>query len=144
MTRRFVGTRLPDLFKERVLVSVDGIGSLNNIRGKSSRRVLLFSGVNLFAHRRNITAAIRRAILAEPHMLWQFVLNPEEEEPLDLLDEMIAEISRHPSHWIDRFAYAAGWNRIASRRILVLLKRSCTYPPSWIEAAETLLEDHFY
>jgi len=77
-------------------------------------------------------------------MLWQFVLNPEEEEPLDLLAEMIAEIRKHSSHWIDRFAYVAGWNRIASRRILVLLKRSRPYSPSWIKATESLLEDHFY
>jgi hypothetical protein len=77
-------------------------------------------------------------------MLWQFVLNPEEEEPLDLLDEMILGIREHSSHLIDRFSYVAGWNRIASRRILVLLKRSRTYSPSWIKAAENLLEDHFY
>ena len=144
MTRRFVGTRLPDLFDERVFIPVDEIRNPRDIQGKSSRRALLFSGASLFAHRRKITAAIRRAILAEPHLLWQFVLNPEEEEPFDLLDEMIAEIRKHPSHWIDRFAYVAGWNRIASRRIFVLLKRSCSYSPSWINAAETLLEDHFY
>lgn len=144
MTRKFVGTRLPDLFEERVFVPVDGISNLKSIQGKSSRRALLFSGASLFSHRRKITAAIRRAILAEPHLLWQFVLNPEEGEPLDVLVEMIAEIRKHPSHWIDRFAYVAGWNRIASRRILVLLKRSCPYSPSWTKAAETLLEDHFY
>ena len=126
------------------MVPVKGIENLCNIPGKTSRRALLFSGANLFAHCRNITATIRRAILAEPHMLWQFVLTPEEEEPLDLLDGMIGEIQEHPSHWIDRFAYVAGWDRIASRRILVLLKRSCPYSPSWIRAAETLLGDHFY
>jgi hypothetical protein len=144
MTRRFVSVRLPDLFKERVMVHVDGTGNLKKIQGKTSQRALLFSGADLFGHRREIAATIRRAILSEPHMLWQFVLNPEAEEPLDLLDEMIAEIRRHSFHWIDRFAYVAGWNRIASRRILVLLKRSCVYSPSWIKAAETLLEDHFY
>jgi radical SAM superfamily enzyme YgiQ (UPF0313 family) len=144
MTRRFVGARLLDLFEERACIPVDGTRNLKKIQGKTSRRALLFSGASLFTHRREITAAIRRAILAEPHMLWQFILNPEEEEPLDLLDEMIAEIRKHPSHWIDRFAYVAGWNRIASRRILVLLKRSRPYSPSWIKATETLLEDHFY
>jgi radical SAM superfamily enzyme YgiQ (UPF0313 family) len=144
MTRRFVGTRLPDLFRERVFLPVDGTKNPRELQGKKSRRALFFSGANLFAHRRDIAATIRRAILAEPHMLWQFVLNPEEEEPLDLLAEMIAEIRKHSSHWIDRFAYVAGWNRIASRRILVLLKRSRPYSPSWIKATESLLEDHFY
>ncbi len=94
--------------------------------------------------RPDIIAAIRRAILSEPHMLWQFVLSPEGEEPLDLLTEMTAEIRRHSSDWIDRFAHGAGWDRIASRRIFILLKRPLPYSPSWIRAAETLLEDHFY
>jgi hypothetical protein len=144
MTRRFVGTGLPDLFREKMLILVDGIESLKEIPGETSRRALLFSGANLFLHRRGITAVIRRAILSEPHTLWQFVLNPEEEEPLDLIDDMIAEIKGHPSHWIDRFAYVAGWNRIASRRIFVLLNRSRPYSSSWLRAAETLLADHFY
>jgi len=54
-------------------------------------------------------------------MLWQFVLRPEHEEPLDLLDDMIRETREWPPLWMDRFASVAGWDRIASRRIFVLL-----------------------
>ena len=85
-----------------------------------------------------------QAVAAEPHMLWQFVLNPEREFPLDLLESMIAQLRLAPSHWIDRSASVAGWNRVASRRILVLLRQDFRYPMSWIEAVESLLEDHFY
>ena len=77
-------------------------------------------------------------------MLWQFVLQPDEEEPLDLLDDMIAELKKWPNHWTDRFASVAGWDRIASRRVFVLLKPSGPYSQSWAAAAEALLEDHFY
>ena len=77
-------------------------------------------------------------------MLWQFVLNPSEEEPLDLVEQMVAEIRRHPSHWIDRFASVSAWERVASRRIFILLKRSGRFSHSWIKAAEDLLEDHFF
>jgi hypothetical protein len=57
---------------------------------------------------------------------------------------MIAEISKGPSLWIDRFASVAGWDRIASRRVLVQLEPSGRYSKSWVKAAEALLEDHFY
>jgi hypothetical protein len=87
---------------------------------------------------------VRRAISSEPNMLWQFVLQPDHEEPLDLLDDLIAELKKWPTHWMDRFASVAGWDRIASRRMFVLLKPSVRYPQSWTTAAEALLEDHFY
>jgi hypothetical protein len=87
---------------------------------------------------------MRKAISSEPNMLWQFVLQPEQEEQLDLLDDMIAEIKKCPKHWMDRFASVEGWNRVASRRIFVLLKPSGRYSKSWVEAAEALLEDNFY
>jgi hypothetical protein len=72
------------------------------------------------------------------------VLAPAEEFPLDLLEEMIDLIRSFPPLWIDRFASVAGWNRIASRRILILLGKNRTFAPDWILAAQTLLEDHFY
>jgi radical SAM superfamily enzyme YgiQ (UPF0313 family) len=144
MTRRFVGPTLPDLFKERIPVSADSVKSLDEVPGFTSRRALIISGDHLYAHRQSILAFIHRAILSEPNMLWQFVLKPAEEEPLDLLDEMVAEIRKLPNHWIDRFASVSGWGRIASRRVFVLLKPTGRYARSWISAAERLLEDHFY
>jgi radical SAM superfamily enzyme YgiQ (UPF0313 family) len=144
MTRRFIGTTLPDLFKEKIPIPVDSVKSLSEIPGFTSRRALIFSGEDLYAHRQSILPMIHTAILSEPNMLWQFVLQPVQEEPLDLVDDMIAEIKKLPNHWIDRFASVAGWGCIASRRVFVLLKPYSRCSPSWIAAAERLLEDHFY
>lgn len=87
---------------------------------------------------------VKKAISSEPNMLWQFVLNPQQEEPLDLLDAMIEEIRKWPPLWTDRFASVAGWDRIASRRIFVLLNRHGRYSRSWLAATEAHLENHFY
>ena len=100
--------------------------------------------VDLFAAKSEVCKIMSEAVAAEPHMLWQFVLNPEREFPLDLLESMIAQLHAFPSHWIDRSASVAGWNRIASRRILVLRRQDFRYPTSWIKAVESLLGDHFY
>jgi len=144
MTRRFVGCRLPDLFRERVEVSLESFARDGVIKGKTSKRALIFQGQNLYLQRSGILNVVRRAISEEPNMLWQFVIRPEEEEPLDLLKEMISEIRKFPTHWLDHFAHASCWERIAARRILVLLKRNRSYSHEWIQAAETLLEAHFY
>jgi len=144
MTEKFVGTSLPDLFKERVTPDLTKEQWDDRIAGVTSRRALVFKAPSLFFHRKRIVDAIRNAISSEPNMLWQFVLQPEHEEPLDLLDEMIAEIRKWPPLWTDRFASVAGWDRIASRRVFVLLKPSGRYSKPWIAASEALLEDHFF
>ncbi len=144
MTEKFVGTSLPDLFNERVTLDLSAEQWVHRVPGVTSRRALVFKAPSLFFHRKRIVDIIRTAISSEPNMLWQFVLQPEHEEPLDLLDEMIAEIRKWPPLWTDRFASVAGWDRIASRRIFVLLKRSGPYSQSWAKAAESLLEEHFY
>jgi hypothetical protein len=91
-----------------------------------------------------ILNVVSQAITIEPNMLWQFVIRPEEEEPLDLLKDMIKEIRKFPTHWLDHFAHASCWERLAGRRVFVHLKRNCSYSHEWIQACETLLEDHFY
>ncbi|MBW1721487.1 MAG: radical SAM protein [Deltaproteobacteria bacterium] len=144
MTQRFVGYRLPDLFAERIGLSPGMSDGAREIPGCTSRRALLFQGTNLYSMREWIRKVISRAIQSEPHMLWQFILRPETEEPLDLIEEMIAEIRKYPVLWLDRFACVKGWDRIASRRIFILLKRGGRYSPAWKDAAETLLEDNFY
>ncbi len=144
MTEKFVGTNLPDLFGERITMDLSKEDSSDRIPGITSRRALIFKARSVFPHRRSLTALLRKAISSEPNMLWQFVLQPDEEEPLDLVDDMIAEIRKWPNHWVDRFASVAGWDRIASRRVFVLLKPSGPYSQSWATAAEALLEDHFY
>jgi len=144
MTEKFVGSTLPDLFKERITLDLSKEQCSDKIAGITSRRALIFKAPSLFSHRKGISDMIRNAISSEPNMLWQFVLEPEHEEPLDLIDDMIREIRNWPPLWLDRFASVAGWNRIASRRVFVLLNRHGPYSPSWLAAAETLLEDHFY
>lgn len=144
MTQKFVGTNLPDLFGERITMDLTKEQCSDKIPGVTSRRALIFKAPSLFAYRKKLTAMVRRAISSEPHMLWQFVLIPEHEEPLDLLDAMIAEIRKWPPLWIDRFASVKGWDRIASRRVFVLLKPYGRYSKSWLAAEEALLEDHFY
>jgi len=144
MTEKFVGTTLPDLFNERVLMDLSKGPWSGEIPGVASRRALIFRAPSLYAHRNTLTRIIRKAICSEPNTLWQFVLQPEQEEPLDLLDHLIAEIRKGPFLWMDRFASVAGWDRIASRRLFVLLNPSGRYSRSWLAAAEALLEDHFY
>ncbi|MBN1625729.1 MAG: radical SAM protein, partial [Deltaproteobacteria bacterium] len=144
MTRRFAGYRLPDLFRERVEIWPDTFGDDSRVQGRTSKRALIFRGHDLYLKRNGISNAIRRAIAGEPHALWQFVIRPEDEEPLDLLEEMIREIRKFPLHWLDRFAHASCWVRIASRRVFVHLKNNRTYSREWIQACEELLEDHFY
>jgi radical SAM superfamily enzyme YgiQ (UPF0313 family) len=144
MTEKFVGATLPDLFNERITLDLINKQRADEIPGFTSRRALVFKAPSLFAHRKNLTAMVRRAITSEPNMLWQFVLQPEHEEPLDLLDDMVAELKKCPKHWMDRFASVAGWDRIAARRVFVLLKPSGRYAKSWMATAEALLEDHFY
>jgi hypothetical protein len=144
MTEKFVGTTLPDLFRERIPLDLTQEKGDHRIPGVTSRRALILKASSLFVHRKKLTAVVRKAISSEPNMLWQFVLHPEHEEPLDLLDDMIAEIRNRPPIWTDRFASVAGWDRIASRRIFVLLKPSGSYSKSWATAAEALLEEHFY
>jgi hypothetical protein len=144
MTQKFVGITLPDLFKERITLDLTKEQGSDRIPGLTSRRALVFRAPSLYARRKALTGIVRKAITSEPNMLWQFVLQPEREEPLDLLDAVIAEIGAWPRLWTDRFASVAGWDRVGSRRIFVLLKPDGRYSKSWAAAAETLLEDHFY
>lgn len=144
MTRRFVGYRLPDLFKERVKISPKSFSEDDLIKGSTSKRALVFQGSDLYLNESLILNIVRRAITEEPHMLWQSVIRPEEEEPLDLIKDMIKEIRKIPTHWLDHFAHASCWDRISARRVLVHLKRNRSYSNEWIHASETLLQDHFY
>jgi len=144
MTRRFAGYRLPDLFNERVEIPLEPAGRHAVIEGKTSKRALIFRGQDLYLNRTGILKILRHAIAEEPHILWQFVIRPEEEEPMDLLKDMIREIRKLPAHWLDLFAHASCWERITARRVFIHLIRNRSYSQEWIRACETLLEDHFY
>ena len=126
-TRRFVGRALPDQFPTL-----------------GPRRRMTFQGLDLFARRDRIARAIRRAVRAEPHGLWQFVLEPRREEPLDLLYRLVAEIRRFPPLVQDQFVQTHSPGRIASRRIFIRLLPRRRYDRAWQEAAEDRLRSAFY
>jgi hypothetical protein len=141
-TGRFVGHRLPDLFTERVRVPESAPRAVSAPAGTRNRRAILFTGRNLFARRAAIAAIIRNGIRAEPDTLFQFVLAPACEEPLDLLDVLIATLRRCSPHRLDRDA-AVAQDKLAARRILVLLPPRRRFAPDWTVAAEELLAAHF-
>jgi hypothetical protein len=126
-TKRFVGRNLPDLFP-----------------GTQNRRMMTFKGQDLFARRREIATQIRKAVTIEPHILWQFVLEPETEEPLDLLDLLIAELNKFPPLVSDRFLDMRSPGRRASRRVMIRLRPGRKHDASWQEAAEELSRKEFF
>ena len=142
-TRRFVGQKLPDLFREQGVIDLRSDGS-DWPRPRTARSALIFRGDDLWAARGRIVRIVRQALRAEPHALWQFVLEPRAEEPLDLLDALIAEIRRHPARWQDRLATVAATGKLASRRVFIRLRRDSRYARAWRSAAEGLLSEVFY
>ncbi|MEI8244008.1 MAG: radical SAM protein [bacterium] len=159
-TRRFVGRSLPDLFEDQQFVNDCGSATpvarpANGDRatrvalphfpsGTSNRRAMIFRGDNLFAQRQSLAAAIRGAARREPDILWQFVLAPAREEPLDLLDALMATIRAIPSHWLDRLVSPADTRRFTARRLFVLLPRGKPFDAAWCDEAEELLRKTFH
>jgi radical SAM superfamily enzyme YgiQ (UPF0313 family) len=132
-TKRFVGRELPDLFQ-----------GLPAVAGSENRRSMFFEGRNLFARRRDILSRIRQAVAAEPNILWQFVLEPHAEEPLDLFDALIAELEKFPPLVSDRFLDMHSPGKRASRRVMIRLRPGRKYDASWQEAAEQHLRKSFF
>lgn len=128
-TRRFVGTRLPDLFPKG---------------DSSNRRALFFSGAGLFQRRAAITRAMREAVRREPDILWQFVFEPQDQEPLDLFFAAIKAVRAMPGHWLDRLVSPTGKTRYSARRVLVKLPRGRKFDPSWRAAVDGLLSSVFH
>ena len=129
-TARFVGREIPGLFAEYVQ---------SDKPGRSAHQAMFFRGGNLFAQQRAIRAAIRRAVMAEPHILWQFILVPDHEEPLDLLTGLTDELERFPPLVNDALIELHSPGRRVSRRIFVQLRKDRRYDRSWQNAAEELL-----
>jgi radical SAM superfamily enzyme YgiQ (UPF0313 family) len=140
---RFVGRDLPDLFAERVALTPAG-GVPDPIPGSSLRRALVLKDDDLFANRAWVGRVITAAILAEPDMLWQFVLCPAREEPLDLIELAAAAINRAPDHFVDRLKIRKPGEHRVSRRVFVLLRDGCRYDRRWQAEAESLLGRLFY
>jgi pyruvate-formate lyase-activating enzyme len=128
VTARFTGYRLNGLFKERA--------GLN-------RRAVMIRGGDLNSCRKEIGLMIEQSIASEPDMLWQFVLCPEREEPIQWLEALIAILKKQPPHLLDRFASAELFGQIASRRLFIRLQKGRTYDAAWRARVEELLGRHF-
>ena len=143
-TTRFVGRTLPGLFAERIEFVVDGTRELAPIAGRTNRRAVLFRGSDIFGAREAIAAAIRRAARENPHVLWQFVLVPRGEEPLDLLDYLVRELCALDPMVLDRHGGAAVHGKRASRRLFILLPSARRFDAAWRNAAEEVLGEAFF
>ena len=141
-THRFVGCRLPDLFKEQICMNLTGPPP--PFAGKTNRRALIICGNDLFGQRNRIATILRQAVRKEPHILWQFVMRPRYEEPLDLLDFLIGELRRFPRHTLDNMIAPEHRGQRAARRIFLKPYTGQHYDPTWIDAAEQLLSRAFY
>ncbi|MEI8139597.1 MAG: radical SAM protein [bacterium] len=139
-TPQFTGRKL-DLFPEQI--SVKNFEK-RTLPGTQSRRAFLFKGANLFARREELATFIQESIRTLPDNLFQFVLVPQAEEPLDLLDDLIAVLRRAPTHLIDRYASVALENKIASRRLMILLPQGRAISKAWADEAETMLASAFF
>lgn len=139
-TRRFAGLRLPDLFADRLQVNLDDGSSGDPSRcAVSNRQAVMLRGSRLFEKRERIAGIIRRAVRSAPDILWQFVLEPLQEEPLDLLDRLLAEIRRLPSHWLDRLVAPPGKRILAARRLFVRPVRGIAVDREWVDACDDLI-----
>lgn len=139
-TPQFVGRKL-DLFPEQVRLRGPGKYIL---AGTQNRRAFLFEGPDLFARRQEIADFIRQVIGELPDNLFQFVLTPRTEEPMDLLDELINVIRQAPPHLIDRYASVALPNKIASRRLMIQLPKGRALSKAWAAEAESILTAAFF
>ena len=99
--------------------------------GRRALRYVATSGIGV------VSTQLTLAIL-------QFVLELKEEEPLDLLDLLIADFRRHPGHWLDRLVSPLGRNKFCARRLFLKLPRSNSFAPLWIREAEAILASHFH
>ncbi|MEN7973606.1 MAG: B12-binding domain-containing radical SAM protein [Verrucomicrobiota bacterium] len=140
VTPRFCSQRLAGLFKKQHRIALEDLEQ--PIPGKSNRRAMILHGADLFGQRHRIGAFIERCIQSDPAALWQFVLEPEREEPLDLLDELVHVIRRQPPHLLDRFASAAAFDLTVSRRLFVRLRHS-GISQEWRNAVENQLRETF-
>lgn len=140
-TFRFTGRRL-ELFRDRFSVSFPLRGRLPGFH--ANRCACLITGQDLFGCREAIGRFIRHTIRREPDSLFQFVLCPEHEEPLDLLDDLIGILRSEPRHLIDRYSPVALSGKIASRRIMIQLPKRERLSRDWEAEAEAILMDAFF
>jgi len=142
-TQEFVGADLPDLFNEKIICRIPFSGRKFTVKGRTNQRALIFSGSGLCRHCKFISRAVSACIEREPHIMWQFVFESGQEEPLDLFDEVISSITRSEPHLQDRFIRAHSPGKFCSRRIFVKLLKKGKYSSSWRNAVTALLRKNF-
>ncbi len=125
----FVGRQFPGLFSER---------------NSANRRAMIFRGKDLYGLREAIAYRIKDVLRNEPHILWQFVIEPDYEEPLDLLEYFIATIQEHEPLVLDRFLDMHSPGKKAARRLMIQLRPGKRYGRDWQAAAEELLRTAFF
>lgn len=140
----FVARRLPGLFREKVRIDAHDLDPGARVPGRENRRAVLIGGEDLFGHRDRIARFVRQTVRREPDVLWQFVLDLRQEEPLDLLDAVIAVLRDSPSHCLDRYAAPACDKRIVSRRILIQTGNGSRISSGWMSDAEQVLRHAFF
>jgi hypothetical protein len=143
-TARFVGRRLPDRFRTVTRVRVGSGADLQVVRSGSARQAIEFHGQDLFSARHAITSCVRREVRREPDALFQFILVPEHEEPLDLLDAIVAVLDEASPHVVDRWPVGKGARVHAARRVMVRLPQGRPFDREWVCAAEACLETVLY
>ena len=106
---------------------LDGFGA----QAPGAQHVALwFEGRDLFARRAEIAAAIEKRLRLDPYATLDVVLAPEETFPLDLLDQVRAQLDAGAPSYVSRALAHRGEN--LQRRIAVVLRRR--FDPDWIEA----------
>jgi len=142
VTPRFTGYRLSGLFPGVVRTTPEMMRTLELPACAGNRRAVAVSGVHLFRSVSAIADLITRAVREDTDSLWQFILEPGTEEPLDLLEALVAVLRRLPASVNDRFT-AAHLHRMASRRLFIRLRRGARYDRSWRDACEDYLSSVF-
>jgi radical SAM superfamily enzyme YgiQ (UPF0313 family) len=142
-TARFVGRVLPDLFADHIQIVVGKHPLPTSRAGRSIRQAVILEGNNIYAHQAMLAAWIHSQIQLDRHALWQFILAPDCEEQLDLLDALMKVLRSEPSHLLDRYAACQLKGGLASRQLFIQLAPHRRYSRSWVRAAESLLSRHF-
>lgn len=141
-TPRFVGSRLCGVFTGIIRTTPEAMQTLQLPDQACDRRALAITGRHLFRSVTGIAAGISQAVQRDPDSLWQFILEPETEEPLDLLEALVAVLHRVPTSVNDRFT-AIYLHRRSARRLLIRLRRDVHYDRSWKKACEDYLSSVF-
>jgi hypothetical protein len=143
-TTRWLGRSLPDLFPEQQIFSTTRIHPDQPAQPRSLRCAVFLQGTDLFASRMTLARWIAGCIKNHPHTLWQFILEPRHEEPLDLLETLTAVLVGAPSHLLDRYASVAAFQRRAARRLFIRLPAQRPFARDWVMACEDYLQKFFF